>query len=42
MEEDGDVAAGDHFGSGDGPRGGYILQPDAEAACYLNGGKIGV
>jgi len=41
-EEDGDAAAGGHFGGGDGPRGGDVLQPDAEAACDLDGGKVGV
>jgi len=40
-EEDSDVAAGGHFGGGDGSRGGDVLQPDAEATCDLHGGKVG-
>lgn len=42
QEQDGDVAAGDHVVGGDGSRGGDVLQPDAEAACDLDGGKVGV
>ena len=42
QEQDGDAAAGDHLGGGNGPRGGSVLQPDAEAAGNLDGGKVGV
>lgn len=41
MEQDGNVATGDHVGGCDGSGGGDVLQPDVEAALDLDGGEVG-